>query len=442
MDYREELARKTVSVEEAVMAIPSNSYLYIYGPSEAFGLLENLQLLKGKRSGIRMINELHHSGHPFYEDDEMRGVVDCESPFFMRFCTDLQKRGRMSYIPGHLWHTYHDVIARNAREGVETSVYAISCSPMDKHGYFSSGICGMANRELVENADIVIVEVNENMPRTFGHTHIHISEVDYVYPGPNKMIYFKDRPMTEADRAIGSLIADMIPDEATIQLGIGSMPNAVAEALRDKHDLGVHTEMLNDSIIDLIKCGAVTNAKKTLYPGFTVTAFSYGSQDAYDFMDDNPTILHLPIDVVNDPAVIARNRRFVSVNAALQVDLMGQCSSEAIGTLQISGIGGQTVTAMGARLAPEGKSIICLHSLAMVRGADGQRHPKSTIVAAHPEGTAISLNRADVDYVVTEFGIASLRGATLARRARELIAIAHPDYRDELAFEAKRLYLT
>lgn len=441
MDFRSELERKSVPVEEAVMAIPSNSYLFSYGPAEPYGLLENLQLLKGKRQGIVYVSELHNGTHPFYTDEEMRGVVDCESPFFMRFCSNLQLQRRMSYVPGHLWHTYHDILARNEREGVAHTVYAVSCSPMDAHGYFSTGIVGMANRELVQAADTVIVEVNPNMPRTFGHTFIHIDEVDYVYQGPGKVIHFNEKPLTEQDRAIGTFIADMIPDEATLQLGIGTMPNAVSQALVGKRDLGIHTEMLNDSLVNLIKCGTVTNQAKTLYRGLSITAFTNGSQGCYDFLDDNPAVLHLSIDEVNDPAVIAQNRRFVSVNSALQVDLMGQCASEAIGTRQISGIGGQTLTAMGARLSPGGKSIICLHSLAMVRGEDGARHPKSTIVAVHPEGTVVSLNRADVDYVVTEYGVASLRGASLARRARELIAIAHPDYRDELAFDAKSNYL-
>ena len=240
---------------------------------------------------------------------------------------------------------------------------------------------------------------------------------------------------------IGQYVADLIEDGSTLQLGIGGIPNAVAAALRDKHDLGVHTEMLSDSLIGLYKAGIVTNHAKTIYKDKMVTAFSYGSKAAYDFLDNNPNVLHLEVGHVNDPSVIRQNRKMVSVNTTLQIDLMGQCASEAIGTLQLSGTGGQTETASGARQSEGGKSIIALHSTANVKDESGERRRISTILGVQPAGTVISLLRADVDYVVTEYGVASLRGASLKDRAQELIGIAHPDYREWLTREARKYYL-
>ena len=199
--------------------------------------------------------------------------------------------------------------------------------------------------------------------------------------------------------------------------------------------------MLSDSLIDLYRAGVVTNAAKTLHKDKMVTAFSFGSKAAYDFLDNNPNVLHLEVGYTNDPAVIRQNRKMVSVNTTLQVDLTGQCASESIGTLQLSGTGGQTETASGARQSEGGKSIIALHSTANVKNADGERERVSTIVPTQPAGMAISLMRADVDFVVTEYGVASLRGASVRDRAMELISIAHPDYRDQLMYDAKRLYL-
>lgn len=199
--------------------------------------------------------------------------------------------------------------------------------------------------------------------------------------------------------------------------------------------------MLSDSLIDLYKAGVVTNRAKTLHRDKMVTAFSYGSKAAYDFLNENPNVLHLEVGYTNDPAVIRQNRKMVSVNTTLQVDLMGQCASEAIGTLQISGTGGQTETASGARQSEGGKSIIALHSTANVRTADGDRERISTILPVQPAGTVISLMRSDVDFVVTEYGVASLRGASLRARAEALINIAHPDYREDLRRDARKYHL-
>lgn len=442
MDYREQLKQKLVTEEEALLRIPDNAYLFTYGYGEPVGILSRLTELKGKRKGITFVDSLNAKPYPFYSDSEMRGVVDSESIFFAHFCREFQKTGAISFIPNHLGKGFKDKLWAIRRRSPERPiVYAIQVSPMDEHGYFTTGTVGMSNRMMVENADIVILEIDENMPRTFGNTYIHVSEATCVYQGPNQMFYMPERPQSELDLKIGQFVADLIEDESTLQLGIGGIPNAVAVALRDKHNLGVHTEMLSDSLIDLYRAGVVTNAAKTLHKDKMVTAFSFGSKAAYDFLDNNPNVLHLEVGYTNDPAVIRQNRKMVSVNTTLQVDLTGQCASESIGTLQLSGTGGQTETASGARQAEGGKSIIALHSTANVKNADGERERVSTIVPTQPAGMAISLMRADVDFVVTEYGVASLRGASVRDRAMELISIAHPDYRDQLMYDAKRLYL-
>lgn len=442
MDYREQLKQKLVTEEEALLRIPDNAYLFTYGYGEPVGILSRLTELKGKRKGITFVDSLNAQPYPFYSDPEMRGVVDSESIFFAHFCREFQKSGAISFIPNHLGKGFKDKLWAIRRRSPERPiVYAIQVSPMDEHGYFTTGTVGMSNRMMVENADIVILEIDENMPRTFGNTYIHVSEATCVYQGPNEMFYMPERPQSELDLKIGQFVADLIEDESTLQLGIGGIPNAVAVALRDKHNLGVHTEMLSDSLIDLYRAGVVTNAAKTLHKDKMVTAFSFGSKAAYDFLDNNPNVLHLEVGYTNDPAVIRQNRKMVSVNTTLQVDLTGQCASESIGTLQLSGTGGQTETASGARQSEGGKSIIALHSTANVKNADGERERVSTIVPTQPAGMAISLMRADVDFVVTEYGVASLRGASVRDRAMELISIAHPDYRDQLMYDAKRLYL-
>ena len=442
MDYTELLKQKLVSVEGALERIPDNAWLFTYGYGEPVGLLSRLTELKGRRHGITFVDSLNAQPYPFYSDPEMRGVVDSESIFFAHFCREYQKSGAISFIPNHLGRGFKDKLWNIRRRCPERPiVYAIQVSPMDEHGYFTTGTVGMSNRMLVENADVVILEIDEDMPRTFGNTYIHVSEATCVYQGPNQMFYMPERPQSELDLKIGQFVADLIEDESTLQLGIGGIPNAVAAALKDKHDLGVHTEMLSDSLIDLYRAGVVTNAAKTLHKGKMVTAFSFGSRSAYDFLDNTPNVLHLEVGYTNDPAVIRQNRKMVSVNTTLQVDLTGQCASESIGTLQLSGTGGQTETASGARQAEGGKSIIALHSTANVKNAAGGRERVSTIVPVQPAGMAISLMRADVDFVVTEYGVASLRGASIRERAAELINIAHPDYRDQLIYEAKKLYL-
>jgi acyl-CoA hydrolase len=238
--------------------------------------------------------------------------------------------------------------------------------------------------------------------------------------------------LDDMSRVIGGYIADEVPHEATFQLGIGAIPEAVGLALRDKRNLGIHTELLTDSMIELIRCGAVTNAAKPIHRGKTVATLSYGSQDMYDYIHENDDIEFLPVDYTNDPAVIARHPKFMSVNGALAVDFYGQVCAESLGTRHVSGTGGQSDYVRGAISSPGGKSFIAFPSTA----AGGT---VSRIAATLPLGSVVSTSKNDVDCIVTEYGIARLRGKTLWQRTKELIAVAHPDFRDQLLYDARRM---
>ncbi len=442
MNVQELLQQKTVALEEAVALIESNDYIYTYGASgEPQTFLSGLAALRGKAENVTIVNFLNSLPYDYYLDESYRGVLYNESCFFGRFCKDGQIAGTTSYVPTHLRHSFTGKEYYHSIRPAVRKVFVLSVTPMDKHGYFSTSTVGMSVRNMVKWADLVIVEVNENLPRTFGDTYIHITEADAVFQGNNKVIYLPGKAPDETDMAIGANIAELIEDGSTLQLGIGGIPNAVALSLKDKKDLGVHTEMLNDGLVQLYKAGVINNSRKTIYKDKMVTTFTFGSKETYDFLDDNPGVLHIQTEDANNPDIIAQNYKMVSVNTTLQVDLMGQCASEAVGTIQISGIGGQSETAVGAKASPGGKSIIALRSTAMVKNKNGERERRSTIVGVHPAGTIISLLRSDTDYVVTEYGVAPLRGASLAERAKLLIGIAHPDFRAELLDEARKYHL-
>ena len=289
---------------------------------------------------------------------------------------------------------------------------------------------------MIDNADLVILEVNPNAPRTFGDVQVHESEVDYFvkvdYPIPE----LPDAEPNEKDLAIGKLIAELINDGDCLQLGIGGIPNAVAASLTGKKDLGIHTEMLTTGMMKLFKAGAVTGAKKQIHTGKMAAAFAMGTRELYDFLDDNPGVAILDGAYVNDPYTIAQNDNQVSINTTLEVDITGQCCSESLGSRQFSGTGGQADTVIGAQNSKNGKSIMALYSTAMVKNKDGVREEVSKIVCQLKQGAAVSLSRNDVDYLVTEYGMVALRGTSIAERARRIISIAHPKFRDALKKEA------
>jgi len=318
------------------------------------------------------------------------------------------------------------------------NVGTITVSPMDRHGFFSMGtnpdyMWGMI-RHCMPNIRI-IVEVNEHMPRTYGTNHFHISEIDMVVEHNEPLVELPDIPLTKEDELIGSLIAEQVPDGACIQTGIGGMPNAVARHLMDKKDLGIHSEMLCDSMVDLYEAGAITGKRKQHMPLKWIASFAVGSKRLYDFMSENPMVEMHNSEFVNDPYIIGLNDNVVSINSTLEVDLTGQCASEALGTKQYSGAGGQMDFIEGAWRSKGGKAFLATYST--YQDKEGNLHSK--ILPTLTPGAQVTTTRGDVQYVVTEFGIAYLKGQNLRKRIEELINIAHPDFRDWLRFEAKRL---
>ena len=365
---------------------------------------------------------------PFFQED-LRGKYTAVSWFSTAYGRAAFAEGLADVMPA----CYRD-IPRLFAEEVDLDVFYATVSPMDDHGYFSFGTTCAECRALADKARHIYLEVNENMPRTFGDQQIHISRVDLLCENNAPLQEAPPVKIDGASRAIGEQIAQEIPNGATIQLGIGGIPGAVGMCLKEKRDLGIHTELFSDSMVELIECGAVTNGRKTLHRGKSVATLAYGTRRVYDFIHDNVGMEFYPVDYVNDPEVIARNELFMSVNACLEVDLWGQAASESLGIRHFSGTGGQADFVRGARQSKGGKSFLAMPATA--RGGTVSR-----IRPVLSPGAIVSTSKNDVDHVVTEFGIARLRGRTARQRARALIDIAHPKFREELSFQARSMHL-
>ncbi len=307
----------------------------------------------------------------------------------------------------------------------------IQLSPPDKHGYMSMGISVDIVKAAVETASIVIAQVNASMPRVHGDTFIHINHVDFIVPHDEPLLEYKPSVPDDIAHSIGKYVAQIVQNGDTIQVGYGSMPNAILASLKNKKHLGVHTELLSDGIVELMKEGVIDNSKKTQRRGKTVASFCMGEKQTYDYLHDNPAIEFHPIDVTNNPLTIAAEDNMVAINAALQIDLTGQSSSESIGRVFYSGIGGHADFMRGTTLAHNGKTILTLRSTSN----DGKY---SRIVPLLDEGAGVTLTRGDIHYVVTEYGIAYLHGKNIRERAMDLIAIAHPRFKPWLIEEAKK----
>ena len=429
MDY----TSKFISLEQALSMVKSNDYIVTgLGAAEAGAFMGALHTIAPRVRNVTLTDCLPL--HPAeFRGARYRDSFRVDSWFYSGVERQARKEGgSVSFIPNHL-----------RQAGVRWLAHRIpnldvgAATRPDKHGYISLSCSNIYEKRMLEAADLVILEVNPNMPFTLGDLQVPVSDVDYMvrvdYPVPELI----SPPLGDRDRAIGKFIADMVPDASCIQLGIGSIPNAVAEALKTKNDLGLHTEMLTTGMMELARLGVLTGKYKQAERGKLVAAFAVGTRELYDFIDLNPGVAIMDGNWVNDPYVISRNDNQVSINTALEVDLTGQCASESLGSRQFSGTGGQAETAMGAQRSRGGKSIIALYSTAMVKGTDGVRREVSKIVPQLMAGAAVSLSRNDVDRVVTEYGVAELRGTSLRERVEQLVAIAHPRFRDELRIQAR-----
>lgn len=304
------------------------------------------------------------------------------------------------------------------------NVALVQVTPPDAAGNVSLGVSVDYTREAIKSAKLVIAQVNRHMPYTYGEGILPVTDIDVFVEHDAPLIQLSPPKIGDVERAIGEHCASLIQDGDTLQLGIGAIPDAVLLFLKDKRDLGIHSEMFSDGVLELAQSGVITNRKKTLKPGKFVVTFLMGTQRLYDFVDKNEDVEVYPVNYVNNPFVIAQNDNLVSINSCVQVDLMGQVASETIGPLQISGTGGQVDFVRGASASRGGRSIMAMPSTA--------KGKISKIVPLLDEGAAVTTGRNDVDYVVTEYGVAHLKGETLRQRAKNLIAIAHPDFRPEL----------
>lgn len=427
---------KIIELDEALALIKDNDYLVAgMAASEGRALLTRLHEISDRVNKITVDLCLPLSSYKFMLGEGYAKTFDVNSWFFTNDLRRNFKHGNISYIPNQL----HFAGVRRL-DHKTPNIFIGNSSMPDKDGYLSLSLSNVYEKKMIEAADISILEINPNFPRTLGDLLVHESEIDYFINVDYNVPLLPDIPSNEKDRLIGKHIAALIKDGDCIQLGIGGIPNAVADALHDKKDLGVHTEMLTTGFMKLFKSGAVTNKLKTLHPGKMVAAFALGTDELYEFIDNNEDILLLDGNYVNDPYIVGLNDNQVSINTTIEVDLTGQCCSESIGTVQFSGTGGQCDTATGAQRAKNGKSFIALYSTAKVRikGTD-EREEISKIVSMLKRGAAVSLSRNDVDYIVTEYGAVRLRGTSIKERVKLLISIAHPKFRDALTKEAQEI---
>lgn len=424
---------KYLSISEALSLVKSGDYIVTgLGAAEGREFMTNLHTIADHVKDVLVSNCLPMGAYEFITNPEYKDVFTTEGWFYTPVLRKAQVNGNISFIPNHLH------LAATKRLFYRTpDIYVGIASMPDKHGYVSLSLSNTYEMKMIKAAKTVILEINPNAPRTFGDVQLHMNEIDYVvevdYPIPE----LADVEPNEKDLVIGKIIADMINDGDCIQLGIGGIPNAVAASLMNKKDLGIHTEMLTSGMVKLAKAGVITGKYKQIHNGKMVAAFAMGPKELYDYIDDNPAVAILDGGYVNDPYTIMQNDNQVSINTSIEVDLTGQCCSESIGSRQFSGTGGQSDTAVGAQKSKNGRSIIALYSTAMVKNpATGEREEVSKIVCQLKPGAAVSLSRNDVDYLVTEYGCASLRGTSLAERVNRIIAIAHPKFRESLREEA------
>ena len=362
-----------------------------------------------------------------YADEKFRNVFRHNSLFIGNNTRDAVNRGAADYTPIFL----SQVPGLFSRKLVPIDVALIQTSLPDEHGYMSLGISVDIVKAAVENASIVVAQVNAEMPRIHGDTFLNVTDVHFVVPHDEPLLEFTGHVPDEIAERIGKYVARIVQDGDTIEVGYGRTPNATLTHLRGKRHLGVHTELLTDGIVDLMEAGVVDNSRKDLNRGKTVATFCMGTRETYRYLHDNPAIEFRPVDYTNNPTVLARQRRMTAINSALEVDLTGQATAESIGDLFYSGIGGSADFMRGAVLSPGGKTILTLQSTAEDGGV-------SRIVPMLKEGAGVTLGRGDIQYVVTEYGIAYLHGKNLRERAMDLIAIAHPKFRPWLVEEAKR----
>lgn len=420
-----EYQSKVMSSTEAVKRIQSGHRVVTgHACGEPVALVEAMSARAAELENVEIVHMVA-MGQAKYAQPGMEKSFRHNALFVGASTRKAVEEKRADYTP-----CYFSEIPRLFRSRLlPVDVALIQVTPPDTQGYCSYGVSVDYTKEAADCADLVIAQVNSLMPRT-GGAKIHISEIDCIVEEARPLIELKPPAIGEVEKHIGEHVAGLIPDGATLQLGIGAIPDAVLLFLTDKKDLGIHSEMFSDGVVHLAEAGVITNARKTLHGGKFMATFLMGTRKLYDFVHENTAVELHPVDYINDPYIIGQHANMISINSALQVDLMGQVNAEMIGTRQFSGIGGQVDFVRGASRSPGGRSIIALPST-----ASGGKI--SRICSELDRGAAVSTSRNDVHYVVTEYGVAELRGKSLRQRALALISISHPAFRESLTAEAK-----
>lgn len=429
MELHELYKSKVVTADEAVKHINSGDrVVFAHAVGESLPISDALIRNKKQYHDVEIMHYIPLGKAEYCKEEN--------APYFRHntFCAGVPTRecinsGRGDFTTGFFYET-----PKRFRDGsIPVDVVILQVSPVDKHGYFSLGVSVDYTKAACETAKTVIVEANAQCPRTHGDCFIHVKDVDYIVETDREIPELAPTKITEVEKAIGRNCASLIEDGATLQLGIGAIPDSVLQFLDDKKDLGLHSEMLPDGIVPLVEKGVVTNKKKGLHNGKLVASFAWGTRRLYEFMDDNPMIEFYPIDYINDPTVIMQCNKVVSINSAVQVDFTGQVCSESVGSYQLSSTGGQVDFVRGANMCPGGKAVIAFTSTA--KGGTISR-----IVPFLDYGAVVTTSRNDVNYIVTEYGIAQLKGKTNRKRAEELIRIAHPKFHEELKNKYEEIF--
>ncbi|MCX6134167.1 MAG: 4-hydroxybutyrate CoA-transferase [Ignavibacteriales bacterium] len=421
MNWLDQYKKKVVSLEEAVSVVKSGDRIFLSGNAATPTLLANgLARRKDELHNVE-VNHILVLGEDPLSEPGMESHFRHNSLFVGAADRRAIQEGRSDYVPVHL----SEIPGLFVDQIIPIDVALVHLSQPDEHGFMSFGVECAASKAAAENAKLVVAQVNDRMPRTLGDVFIHVSRVHKVVECSEPLKTLKEGVSSDLERRIASHITDLVEDGATLQLGIGGIPDAVLSLLEGKKDLGIHTEMVSDGVVKAIDRGIITNQKKTLHPGKVIATFVLGSESLYDYVHNNPLFEMHPCNYTNNPFIVSQNVKMVAINSAIEVDITGQVCSDSIGSRIYSGFGGQVDFIRGAGYSKGGKPIIALPSTVK----DGEA---SRIVSQLKPGAGVVTSRADVHYVVTEFGVASLHGRNLRQRAEALMAIAHPKFHNDL----------
>jgi len=426
MSWHDSYKEKLTTPEQAVKVVESGHRVYYSGnAATSFPLIDALTARKDELEDVQL-NHVLLIGEDPIADPKYKGHFRHNSLFVGPADRDAINDGRADYVPVFLHQ-----IPRLFRDGViPLDVAIIHVSPPDEHGFCSLGVEVLATKAAADCARIIIAQVNEHMPRVLGDSFIHVSQMTHIVEYTAPLPELPKREISVVEQQIAKHIAPLIPDGATLQLGIGGIPDAVLKEIEGKKDLGIHTEMISDGVMEAIEKGIITGRAKSIHRGKVILTFAFGSHRLYDYLHNNPLFESHPTEYVNDPIIVGQNDNMVAINSAIEVDLTGQVCSDSIGPKIYSGFGGQVDFIRGAAHSKGGRPIIALSSTA-------RRGEVSRIVPYLKMGAGVVTTRADVHYLVTEYGAAHIFGRNLRERAEALISIAHPDFRDHLTSQAK-----